>query len=166
MSNFFGTFVLHNSTFVSAQFSCVWLRWTQKVFRVRAVCLCRASSQLLDSQAVTTPGAGPRRPKPLTVNDLENFYPPVAFRLGNDGIPSILPLLISEGSRGVLVNEFVHFLCLLCLLCLSSSVELYKGNDRDDYEPKRHAEVPEGSRSIVSRAVVNDKPASYRKREG
>ena len=54
----------------------------------------------------------------------------------------------------------------LCFKCLSSSVKLYKGNDRDDYEPKRHAEVPEGSRSIVSRAVINDKPASYRKREG
>jgi len=99
----------------------------------------------------------------LVFSDLENFYPPVAFRLGNDGIPSILPLLISEGSRGVLMNEFVHF---LCLLCLSSSVELYKGNDRDDYEPKRHAEVPEGGRSIMSCAVINDKPASYRKREG
>jgi hypothetical protein len=57
----------------------------------------------------------PGRRKPLTVNDLENFYPPVAFRLGNDGIPSILPLLISEGSRGVLINEFVHndFFCVL-----------------------------------------------------
>jgi hypothetical protein len=58
----------------------------------------------------------PGRRKPLTVNDLENFYPPVAFRLGNDGIPSILPLLISEGSRGVLINEFCTFFYVFYIL--------------------------------------------------
>ena len=41
---------------------------------VRAVRLCRASSQLLDSQAVTTPGAGPRRPKSLMLSDLRVYY--------------------------------------------------------------------------------------------
>ncbi len=45
----------------------------------------------------------------LTLNDLEYFHPPVASRLGDDGIPSTLSLLVGKGSCGVFINEFIHY---------------------------------------------------------
>jgi hypothetical protein len=49
-----------------------------------------------------------RAPKSLTISDLENFYPPIALTLGDDSVPPILSLLVSEGSRCVFINEFIH----------------------------------------------------------
>jgi hypothetical protein len=65
-----------------------------------------------------------------------------------------------DGKLGFQFLYFVHFVSK-CFLCLSSSVKLYKGKDRDDYEPKRHAKITEDGRGIMPEAKTGNEPASY-----
>jgi len=77
---------IHNSTFVSAQFSWVWLRKTQTVFCVRVVALCSGGCfvfgwwvcayNLRNSLTVNElRGPAAVRPKSLVFNDLRRFTP-------------------------------------------------------------------------------------------
>ncbi len=62
----------------------------------------------VDYQGVAKMPPGPDFPNPLVISNLENFYPPIAFRLGDDSVPPVLPLLISKGAGGVFIYEFIH----------------------------------------------------------
>ncbi len=64
--------------------------------------------QVLENQRLMAKPAGPDFPNPLVISNLENFYPPIAFRLGDDSVPPVLPLLISKGAGGVFIYEFIH----------------------------------------------------------